>query len=127
MTQASFRTLGVAVPWAMCTIVPSILFGVLLGQWGTNLIWGHVFGFGWFLTQSYFGPDGWRTAAGIGVLVWPPIVLLSLYWISGLVWHSGGQAIEANVFAVYRPIVSSRYASSNYRKALHWGSGPRRF
>ena len=88
MTQGAFRTVGVAVPWAMCTIVPSLLFWALLGQWGTNLIWGHIFGFGWFLAQSYFGPEGWRTAAAMGIFVWPPIVLLALFWISGIAWRS---------------------------------------
>lgn len=76
------------MPWANCTIVPTLLFGVLLDQWGTNLIWGHIFGFGWFAARSHFGPQGWRTAAGIGFFVWPPIVLLTLFQISGLSWRS---------------------------------------
>jgi hypothetical protein len=88
MTQGWFRTLGVAVPWANCTLVPTLIFGLLLGQWGTNLIWGHIFGLGWFIAQSYFGPQGWRIAAWIGVFVWPPIVMLALFRISGSVWRS---------------------------------------
>jgi hypothetical protein len=88
MTQGYFRAIGVAVPWAMCTIIPSLLFWLLLGQWGTNLVWGHVFGFGWFVAQSYCGPEQWRTAAAIGVFLWPPAVLIALFWISGLAWRS---------------------------------------
>lgn len=92
MTQGWFRTLGVAIPWVNCTLVPTLIFGVLLGQWGTNLIWGHIFGFGWFAALSCLGPQWWRLAAGIGVFVWTPIVLIALFWISGLVWNSERQS-----------------------------------
>jgi hypothetical protein len=34
MTQGWFRTLGVAIPWVSCTLVPTLVFGFLLGQWG---------------------------------------------------------------------------------------------
>ncbi len=79
------------MPWVNCTLVPTLVFGILLGQWGTNLLWSHVFGFGWFAALSYFGPQGWKMAAAIGVIVWPPIVLLALFEISGFIWRSGSE------------------------------------
>jgi hypothetical protein len=94
MSQRSFRLISAGIPYLSCTIIPMLVFGPLLGQWGTNLIWGHAFGFGWFLAQSYFGPEHWRIAASIGIFVWPPIVLAVLWALSGRVWRSGRRALR---------------------------------
>jgi hypothetical protein len=77
-----------------------IVFGVLLGQWGTNLVWGHVFGFGWFLAQSYFGPAHWEIAANIGIFAWPPIVLVLLWVLSGRIWSSGNRALQYGLLSL---------------------------
>ncbi|PTS88633.1 hypothetical protein DBR17_04290 [Sphingomonas sp. HMWF008] len=102
----------------MCTIVPSLIFGILLGQWGTNLIWGHVFGFGWFLAQTYYGPEGWRIAAALGVFVWPPIILLALFWISGIIWRSGNanrrRAFAWTVALSCLPVVPAQTVAALY-------------
>lgn len=88
MTAKLFKTLIVVTPWLACTILPSIIFGTLLGQWGTNLIWGHIFGFGWFIAQSYYGAEHYQIAEAIGLLVWPPLILITLFWISGAIWRA---------------------------------------
>lgn len=121
MTQRAFRTVTVGVPWAMCTIVPTLIFGVLFGQWGTNLVWGHVFGFGWFVAQSYFGPEGWRTAAAIGILIWPPLVLLALFFASGIAWRAGDgrwrRRVMLAIGASCLPIVPAQTVSGLYAGA----------
>src|ERR1044072_3177872 len=94
MPQRSFQLTMTGVPYLMCTIVPTVIFGLILGQWGTNLIWGHVFGFGWFVAQSYYGAEHWRTAVNIGILAWPPLVLLALWLVSGIAWRSQSQRLR---------------------------------
>ena len=74
----------------MGLVLPSVIFGILLGQWGSNLIWGHVFGFGWWLAQTSLGKEHWRLAADLGIFVWVPIVLVGLLALSNWLWRRGG-------------------------------------
>jgi hypothetical protein len=56
MRQSAFRSAFVVGPFLICSIIPSVIFGFLLNQWGTNLIWGSVFGIG--LCVSAFTSGG---------------------------------------------------------------------
>lgn len=91
VNRSTFVAIAVGVPILICTVVPLLLFGVLLGQWGTNLIWGVVFGFGWWVAQSIGGPEHWRLAASIGLFLWLPLVLWGLSLVAGAVWRSENQ------------------------------------
>ena len=75
------------MPFLACSIIPDLVIAPFSGQWGTNLIWGLIFGFGWWVAQSTLGVEHWRAAADIGLFVWPPIVLVGLYVASRLVWR----------------------------------------
>lgn len=87
MNRRTFVALSVGAPFLSCIVVPTLLFGVLIGQWGTNLVWGPVFGFGWWVAQTLGGPEHFRAAATIGFLVWPPIVLWGLAVAARSVWR----------------------------------------
>lgn len=87
MTRRTFVIVGVAIPLLACTIIPDLVISPVSGQWGTNLLWGLVFGFGWWLAQSTLGTEHWHTAANIGLFVWPPIVLVGLYAVNRSVWR----------------------------------------
>jgi hypothetical protein len=87
MTERSFRAYFVLGPLLFCSIVPSLIFGVTLSQWGSNLIWGSVFGLGWCLAAMASGTvvhDTFSTAVG---LAWGWIVLVPLYVSSGWLWR----------------------------------------
>lgn len=87
MNRHTFVIAGVALPFLACSIIPDLVVAPVSGQWGTNLIWGLIFGFGWWVAQSVLGIEHWRAAAGVGMLVWPLIVLAGLYVASRLVWR----------------------------------------
>ena len=115
MSQRNFRLVAVGLPYVSCTMIPTIVFALFLGQWGTNLIWGHIFGFGWFLAQSYFGPAHWEIAASIGILVWPPIVLIVLWVLAGRAWQSRHRAVFLLLTALSAlPIVPARTIEQFY-------------
>ena len=86
MTQRQFRTLFVLGPLLFSSMVPSLVFGVLAGQWGSNVIWGSVFGLGWCLAAFASGNithDSFSTNLG---LIWGWVVLVPLYLASGWLW-----------------------------------------
>ena len=88
MTQAEFRLLFVVGPLLFASIVPSLLFGALLGQWGSNLIWGSLFGLGWCLAAFASGNivhDSFSTNVG---LIWGWVVLIPLFFASGWLWRN---------------------------------------
>ncbi len=78
MSQTAFRTFVVAGPLLACSIIPSLLFGVLMGQWGSNILWGSVFGAGWCLAAF----------ATFGIFLWPAATLAALYLLSGVLWRN---------------------------------------
>ena len=87
MSKAQFRILFVLGPFLMASIVPSLLFGILIGEWGTNLIWGSYFGLGWCLSAFASGNivhDHFSTAMG---LIWGWLALVPLYFASGWLWE----------------------------------------
>lgn len=88
MTQAQFRTLFVLGPLLSSSIVPSLFFGMLAGQWGSNVIWGSLFGLGWCLSAFATGGlvhDSFSTTIG---LIWGWLVLVPLYFASGWLWRT---------------------------------------
>jgi uncharacterized membrane protein YedE/YeeE len=89
MNRRTFVAAGVAIPFLACSIIPDLIISPVSGQWGTNLLWGLIFGFGWWVAQSALGIEHWRAAAGIGLFVWPAIVLAGMYLITRLVWRLG--------------------------------------
>lgn len=88
VNRATFVATAVGVPFLSCTVVPQLLFGVVLHQWGTNLLWGLVFGFGWWIAQSIGGPEHWHLAANIGLFLWLPLVLWGLSLAAGAAWRT---------------------------------------
>ena len=121
MNRRTFILAGVGIPFLACSVIPDLIIAPFSGQWGTNLIWGLVFGFGWWVAQSTLGIEHWRTASGIGFLVWPPMVLGGLYLLSGLVWRLGDdrrRKVFLWLLAVScLPIVSANTAMSLYSNA----------
>ena len=87
MSRRTFVIAGVAILFLAFSVIPDLVIAPFFGQWGTNLLWGLIFGFGWWVAQSTLGIEHWRAAADIGLFVWPPIVLVGLYLVSRLVWH----------------------------------------
>jgi hypothetical protein len=87
MTETRFRTLFVAGPFLSASIVPSLLFWLLLGQWGSNIVWGSYFGIGWCLAAFATG-DIVRDdiSAAIGLL-WGWAALVPLHLASGVLWR----------------------------------------
>ena len=86
MTQAQFRTLFVLGPLLFSSIVPTLVYGVLVDQWGSNIVWGSLFGVGWCLAAFASGNivhDGFSTTVG---LLWGWLVLVPLYFASGWLW-----------------------------------------
>ena len=89
--RRTFRTLFVFGPLVMCSIVPSVLFGIIFNEWGSNLIWGSVFGIGWCLSAFWSGNlvhDDFSTNVG---LVWGWLLLLPLYFGSGWLWDASSE------------------------------------
>jgi len=87
MNRRTFVVAGVAIPLLACSIIPDLIIAPVSGQWGTNLLWGLVFGFGWWVAQSWLGIEHWRAAADFGMFVWPAIVLAGLFLLSRLIWR----------------------------------------
>ena len=88
MTQTQFRTVFVVGPLLSASIVPSLLFGIIAGQWGSNLIWGSLFGLGWCLAAFASGNivhDSFSTNVGV---VWGWLALVPLYYWSGWLWRT---------------------------------------
>lgn len=92
MRERTFRALLVFIPCLSFSIIPTVIYGFTIGEWGSNPIWGRVFGFGWFVSQSLVGPTLWKISAAVGVFIWPPIIAYALFLISGLIYRSASRA-----------------------------------
>lgn len=87
MTRGQFQTAFVVGPLLFSSILPTLIFGVLIGQCGSNIIWGSVFGLGWCLAAFASGHifhDSFSTAIGI---LWGWSILVPLYFTSGWLWN----------------------------------------
>ncbi len=87
MTERQFRIYGVIGPLVFSSIVPSLVFGAALNQWGSNVVWGSVFGLGWCLAAFASGTVVHDTLTTTIGLVWGWFVLVPLYFASGWLWR----------------------------------------
>ena len=87
MTQREFRAYFVLGPLLFSSMVPSLIFGIALGQWGSNVIWGSVFGLGWCLAAFASGTVEHDIASTTIGLLWGWFVLIPLYFVSGWLWR----------------------------------------
>jgi hypothetical protein len=86
-SKAEFRALFTVVPLLVCSIMPSIIFGILLGEWGSNIVWGSYFGLGWCLSAFWSGGvvhNDFSSAVGF---IWGWLALLPLYFTAGWLWE----------------------------------------
>jgi hypothetical protein len=86
VTRKQFQAAFVAGPLLFSSILPTLLFGALIGEWGSNILWGSVFGLGWCLAAFASGNivhDSFSTTVG---LLWGWLVLVPLYFASGWLW-----------------------------------------
>jgi len=86
VTKGIFRLCHVALPMIMCSALPTLLFGLWLGQWGSNVIWGSYFGLGWCLSAFWTGGilhDRVSTAIG---MAWGWLAAIPLYLASEWLW-----------------------------------------
>jgi hypothetical protein len=103
LSKARFRALFVILPLLVCSIIPNIIFGLLAGQWGTNLIWGSYFGLGWCISAFWSGNivhDRFSTAIGF---FWGWLSLVPLYFAAGWLWErlsQSGRRVAVNALAV---------------------------
>lgn len=84
--KTNFQLAFALLPTISCGLIPTLLFGSALGQWGSNLIWGSYFGLGWCLAA--FGSSGivhdqFSTTIGIA---WGWLAMIPLYSASGWLW-----------------------------------------
>jgi hypothetical protein len=85
-SRQRFISMFVAGPLLVASVLPTLFFGILLNQWGSNLVWGSVFGFGWCMAA--FAAGGLRSmAVGWVGLAWGWLVLIPLYFIASVLWN----------------------------------------
>lgn len=86
---AAFRVWLIAGSFVSVGLIPSLIYGVLLGQWGTNLVWGSVYGLGWCLA-AYFADI--RGMAAVLAFLWSGFAVpAALYVASGWLWNACGE------------------------------------
>jgi hypothetical protein len=83
MQSLPFRLLFVLLPALAGTLLQAIPFGAL-GHF-QNLIWGLIFGLGWFVVGSTLGYT--KLVAFFGFFIWPTFVCIALYRIGGVFWR----------------------------------------
>lgn len=112
MTRSKFQAAFVVGPLLFSSILPSLFFGVFIGQWGSNLIWGSVFGLGWCLAAFASGNivhDSFSTTVG---LLWGWLILVPLYFSSGRLWgklsDSGRKAAIAGLLLSFLVAVPAK-------------------
>jgi len=86
-SKPKFRLVFVVVPFVACGIVPTIIFGIMLNQWGSNLLWGSYFGLGWCLMAFWSGGlVHCRISTDVGLL-WGWLALVPLYFFASWLWE----------------------------------------
>ncbi|MBJ6123509.1 hypothetical protein [Sphingomonas mollis] len=101
--KARFCAVFQVVPLISCSIFPTMMFEVLAGQWGTNLVWESYFGLGWCLSAFWSEDimhDQFSTATG---LIWGWPALMPLYVTAGWLWKrlsQIGRRVAAKALAV---------------------------
>jgi hypothetical protein len=89
---------------ALTVFAGIILPFIPLGRAGqvVNLVWGTVYGLGWYLGGLIVGSIRLMPAMIFGVIIWPIIMAGVVYWACGLVFHSSArsQVIVASIAAI---------------------------
>ena len=81
-----FQVAWTVGPFLASSVLPSMVFGVLLGQWGSNLVWGSVYGFGWCVAAFASGSLRDPQVAWAGLL-WAWTMPLLFWFGSGWLWR----------------------------------------
>lgn len=86
MNELHFRLAFVLGPFMFSSLIPTAVYGSLIGEWGTNLCWGSVFGLGWCLAAFATGSlvhDPASTVVGLacGWLLVPVLLHLASGWL----------------------------------------------
>ncbi|HEY1615827.1 MAG TPA: hypothetical protein VGF97_19300 [Rhizomicrobium sp.] len=78
-----FRVALVLLPLFSGTLLQTVQFP-FLGR-VENLFWGLIFGFGWFVMGNIAGYG--RLSGMLGFFVWPGLICITLFLLSGWLWH----------------------------------------
>lgn len=87
ISQHTFVTCLTLGPTLSASMLPTLLFGLTLGEWGSNLIWGSYFGLGWCLSALWSGSivhDSFSTWVGFA---WGWLAIIPLALISSRLWR----------------------------------------
>jgi hypothetical protein len=68
---------------AVGTMLPIISFAGLGGH--VNLVWGDVYGLGFYFSDLVLGGLRSRTAGIVGILIWPFLTTALVFWLCGKV------------------------------------------
>ncbi|NML10733.1 hypothetical protein HHL08_11350 [Sphingobium sp. AR-3-1] len=85
MSRPAFRAWFTLATFFSAGIFPTMLYAVTIGQWGSNLIWGSIYGVGWCLATNFWSALGPQWVMAIGVL-YGLLMVPILYWFSGWLW-----------------------------------------
>jgi hypothetical protein len=70
-------------------IIPTVIFGFLTGEVGTNVIWGSVFGSGFWLSDLAFWAPGRGDLIKYAGLLWALLLVpLVLFFAADLLWRN---------------------------------------
>jgi hypothetical protein len=100
--RGTFRALFVAGPFLMCSLVPSVVFGIIYDEWGSNIIWGSIFGLGWCLSAFWSGNIVHDNLSSTVGLLWAWLMPLPLFFASGWLWtvsSTRGRTVAVRVLA----------------------------
>jgi hypothetical protein len=117
----TFRFLWVAGPLLVASFLPTLIFGVFVDQWGSNLLWGGVYGLGWCLAAFATGRLG-GLATWVG-LIWAWTIPVFLYFASGWLWRrlSPGKRrkVVLGLLLSFALIVPAKFFMSSEAAGVH--------
>lgn len=87
ISRPAFRAWFTLATFFSVGIFPTMFYAVTIGQWGSNLIWGSVYGVGWCLASNFYHALDLQWVMAIGVL-WAILMVPMLYWFSGWLWET---------------------------------------
>jgi hypothetical protein len=118
MRRSTFLLAFILGPTLAFGIIPNVIFGLLnANEVATNLIWGSVFGAGFWLSDLAFwapgtGNSGFRIINITGLLWAFPLIPLVLFFASNWLWRSlserGRKMALAALFASFLLVVPAR-------------------
>lgn len=91
MNQYLFRFLFVALPLIGGVLLPLFKLG---SERLVNLFWGSIYGVGFYVGGFVFGGLRSTPTMVLGGLIWPLVVCLLLFWISGKLWHQNNVTVK---------------------------------